>query len=227
MRNNSPAGPIPYGMMTRAVDWWNARCDAKAGLPALAGTERRLAYTPKLERLRHRAADAIEHELLRLEQERSAPLRSLAAVREQIPMAETVATAARSALSDASQPLSATDREQRRAGESRTDAAVVAKRRELAHDKRIAERAAALEDAERDLVRLRSTEADLVESIRRSEVVAAVRARRIHAHAWRRISAYWQHLVRRHPDGAALNAVLAVAEPDLPAWARYELTETS
>ena len=44
-------------------------------------------------------------------------------------------------------------------------------------------------------------------------------------HTWRRISAYWQHLVRRHPNGPALNAVLDVAEPDLPGWARYDLTE--
>jgi hypothetical protein len=222
-----PARPVPYGLAARAVDWWNARCDARAGLPAVDGGHpaRRLAYTPKLERLRHRAADAIEHELLRLERERATPARALAAVREQVPAAETVVAQARSALSDASRPLEETELQERRAGESRTDAAVVRKRRQLAHDRRIADRAAALDAAERELLRLRSTEADLVESIRRSELVAAARARRIHEHTWRRISAYWQHLVRRHPNGAALNAVLDVAGPDLPGWARYDLTE--
>lgn len=222
-----PARPIPYGMAARAVDWWNARSDARAGLPTLDGVQpaRRFTYTPKLERLRHRAADAIEHELLRLERERAAPARALAAVREQVPLAKTVVTQARSALSDASRPLEETELQERRAGESRTDAAVVRKRRQVAHDKRIADRAAALDAAERELLRLRSTEADLVETIRRSELVAAARARRIHEHTWRRISAYWQHLVRRHPNGAALNAVLDIAEPDLPGWARYDLTE--
>ncbi|GIJ59083.1 hypothetical protein [Virgisporangium aurantiacum] len=222
-----PARPIPYGIAARAVDWWDARSDARAGLPALDGGQaaRRFTYTPTLERLRHRAADAIEHELLRLERERAAPARALAAVREQVPMAETVVAKARSALSAASRPLDETDLRERRAGETRTDAAVVRKRRQLTHDKRVADREAALDAAERDLLRLRSTEADLVESIRRSELVAAARARRIHEHTWRRISAYWQHLVRRHPDGAALNAVLGIAEPDLPGWARYDLTE--
>ncbi len=222
-----PARPLPYGMAARAVDWWNARSDARAGLPAVDGvpTARRLTYTPKLERLRHRAAGAIEHELLRLERERAAPARALAAVRQQVPMAETVVAKARSALSDASRPLEETELQERRAGESRTDAAVVRKRRQLAHDKRIADREAALAAAEAELLRLRSAEADLVESIRRSELVAAARARRIHEHAWRRISAYWQHLVRRHPNGGVLNAALGVAEPDLPGWARYDLTE--
>src|SRR5690349_19886374 len=116
---NRPARPIRYGLAARAVDWWSARSEARAGLPSLDGaapalrpatgattavrgaappaavafsalpTRRQAAFTPKLERLRRSASDAIEHELLRLERERSAPARRLATVREELPAAET------------------------------------------------------------------------------------------------------------------------------------------
>lgn len=219
----APAKPISYRLPARIADWWHGRQDARAGLPSLkhqthSNVGRQIGFTPHLEKLRRMANDAMEHERLQLERECAEPANQLARVRTQLAAAEKALASATQALNNLRQPDEA-DLTRRRAGERKTDEAIVRKRRMAAYLQQRARLEAAVREAESQVAGLRLSAAELQERITRQEAVAAARARRIHEHAWRRIGAYWQRLVREHPSGEQLNHVLRPAGPDLPSWA--------
>ncbi|MFG3557842.1 hypothetical protein ACGGAQ_26020 [Micromonospora sp. NPDC047557] len=235
--DRQPAAPIPYRVTARLADWWNGRQDARAGLPAVdpapsgatdphreppplayAHDGRSVAFTPHLEKLRRMANDAINHELVQLQQELAEPAYQLARTEAQAVESERALAAATQALTALKAPDEA-ELSARRAGEQSTHDSVIRKRRLAPHLERKARLEAARRDAEEQVVRLRQTQAELRERIQRSRLVAAARARRIHEHSWRRIGSYWQRLVRKHPVGDQLNRTLRPGGPEIPAWA--------
>ncbi|MFG1760173.1 hypothetical protein [Micromonospora echinofusca] len=221
--DRTPAAPIRYRLTARLSDWWNGRQDARAGIPALDSefdpSGREHAFTPHLGTLQRTASDAMDHELLQLERERTDPARELASVVARAVAARQAITTATEALT-ALKPPSESELAARRAGETHTAEDVVRRRRMAGHLERRAALEATRRQAEEQLTGLLREEAVLRERISRLEAVAAARARRIHEYAWRRANSYWQRLVRRHPSGGQLNRALRPTGPDLPQWAQ-------
>jgi hypothetical protein len=60
--------------------------------------------------------------------------------------------------------------------------------------------------------------ARLTGAISARERLTRARVQLHHEHAQRRCRTYERHLVRRHPDGAALIPLLELGRPRLPAW---------
>ena len=65
-------------------------------------------------------------------------------------------------------------------------------------------------------------EADLglaLQEAQQHHQAAVIRVERIHEHIHRRLAVYRRALVRAHPDGAWVNAVLSPQAPEIPGWA--------
>ncbi|WP_158846635.1 hypothetical protein [Saccharothrix deserti] len=202
-----PAEPIRYALRHRWEDRAQGRRDGRAGLPAVDGD----GDTPWLRALRKLTEDAMAAELIVHEQVvaeltdlRGTAAAPLDALHDRLLRAE-----AWSAEADKEPDL-----DLRRLADDRHPA-------HLARNRRLAESLVVRDSAARGLFEVRRQVGDtahlvasLDREIDRAVEVARLRVARLHAHGCRRIAAYWQHVVRRHPDGAQLNARVTPREPE-------------
>jgi ABC transport system ATP-binding/permease protein len=216
-RPSEPYVPRNYPVHLRLVDRHHANRDAAAALPAL--DQEGALGTPMPEYLGRGAAALQQREWIRC-QEDCAELRAdLEIVRSQLAEAERTSAEAEAAVRELAAPATDEDLTRRRGGEDRTDESVVRTRRAQERSRRLAaSRATAARAAERAAaltVQLRQAETRI--AVRQE--LAAARAVHIHEQTMRRVVAYYRQLVRRHPDGARINAQLKLGGPELPSWA--------
>ncbi|MEJ2888074.1 hypothetical protein [Actinomycetospora aeridis] len=206
----------PYGWFARLRDRWQARADARVGLPSLEPG--RPAGTPVLEEYHQDFLARVHRERLRLDLEIAPMLETRATLAARIPETEDALARARARLDALPVLLDADQLTARRGGEADTAPDVVAARRAREHQ---ATRRPFVDEAARlhaQLTQMRVEWARLGSTIRACELVGATRVRRLHAQVMRRVSAYERHLVRRHPAGDRIGPALAAQHPVVPAW---------
>jgi len=224
-----PARPTRYRVADRVADAATGRRDGRRKIPYLppegtaptgAISTRRIDELRRvaLERTARERENAIDdcvplHQALEAAKSEAAAVTELAETRR----ADRVAAAER--LTDAQLT-------ERRSAEAELVETVVRARRGAARQRRI-------DKAESDLVALRQRQAAaeqqasmLQRLIADRWAAARTRAQRLHEHACRREAVYWQHLVRTHPDGARLNALIETIGPDLPEWVREPVEQS-
>ncbi|GAA3459473.1 ATP-binding cassette domain-containing protein [Saccharothrix longispora] len=206
---------VRYGPLARAGDWWHGWRDGRAVIPRPGSPS-----TPHRDVLLRRVQEEFEHERLRHEASWSPELDEVARLTSFRPHLVDRLSRAGEAVVRAAVPLSPEQLTTRRLGEERHGDAVVRLRRTREHARRLAAAEQVAEEAHRDLQAL---DAELEAARARTDQlmdVAAVRVRRAHQHAHRRIASYVRRLVRSHPDGARVLAGVDVDEPILPEWVR-------
>ncbi|MDX3455459.1 hypothetical protein PV396_26580 [Streptomyces sp. ME02-8801-2C] len=216
-RPSEPPVPWRYSFHLRMADRHHANRDASAGLPAV--DENGAVDTPTPEYLGRYAAALQQREWIRC-QEDCAELRAEAeVVRSRLTEAERASAQAETAARELAEPATEKDLTRRRGGEDRTDESVVRTRRARERSRRLtAARAAAAEAAARTAaLSIQARQAEARIAVR--EELAGARAVHIHQQTLRRVVAYYRQLVRRHPDGARINAQLKEGGPELPDWA--------
>ena len=224
-RPSGPDGPSPsatgsplprYGWVARGRDWWQARADARAGLPSLEPG--RPVGTPALEEFHQMFLARVHRERLRVDLEVSPMHQTRATLAARLPETEEALARARARLDALPVLLESDQLAVRRGGEGETADDVVAARRAREHE---ATRRPLVDEGARlhsQLTQMRVEFARLGSSIRACELVGATRVRRLHAQVMRRVSAYERHLVRRHPAGDRIGPALAAQHPVVPGW---------
>jgi hypothetical protein len=214
---SATGSPMPrYGWLARARDRWQARADARAGLPSLEPG--RPIGTPALEEFHQIFLARVHRERLRVDLEVSPMHQTRATLTARIPETEDALARARARLDGMPVLLDADQLAARRGGEGETADDIVAARRAREHE---ATRRPLVDEGARlhaQLTQMRVEYARLGSAIRACELVGATRVRRLHAQVMRRVSAYERHLVRRHPAGDRIGPALAAQHPVVPGW---------
>lgn len=212
---------ITYWPWTRWADAYQGRRDGLAEVP---GRSLRLpaagpATTPHREVLIRQARDAFGYEHLAYQAEAAGTHRDILAARVRKGHASDRLGWAQAELDEESRPLGPHEETRRRLGEERHPQTVILTRRRREQRRLVAragrERASAageLAEAEAELERL-------TEQARQQHKAAVTRVERIHDHVHRRLAVYRRALVRAHPEGAWVNAVLSPLTPEKPGWA--------
>lgn len=226
MWDTKPHKPTFYGPIARLADRFAGRGDGKAAIPALPigpaeVIDAQAGTTPYLEIRRRHFLDHSEREYRQMLIDIEPVFRQLAALRQDIEAAEEKVTEIRERL-DSIPPLPAEAvLASRNVVEQHADETLVRARRLREHDARRAKVLAEEQQAVEKIRALRIEEARLTEMIAAREQILATRVRQLHEHALGRCSTYMRHLVRKHPDGAALIPFLYLARPALPDWFQH------
>lgn len=206
--------PVKYDTFARFADWFHGWRDGRVGIPRL--TEPPLS-TPHREVLIRLANEAFEHERLAHEARCVADRQRVASATLAHEQAGAALARARQRLLACPVPDDAALTARRPGEEQRKEQMIRLRRtREYARLRaaREGEVRAALareETAARDLAAAR-------EALRRHELVADVRVRRVHEHIHRRMATYRRRLVRGHPNGPLISEAMDVLFPHLPDW---------
>jgi hypothetical protein len=224
--DTKPHKPIFYGPVARLADRFAGRGDGEAALPALpVGSaeviDAQAGTTPYLEiRLRH-FLDHSEREHRQMLIDIEPVLHQLVVLRQDIVATNEKVTETRKRL-DGIPPVPAEAvLASRNVVEQHAEEVLVRARRLREHDARLAKVLAEEQQAVEKIRALRIEEARLTEMIAAREQILATRVRQLHEHTLRRCGTYMRHLVRRHPDGAALIPFLYLARPALPDWLQH------
>lgn len=211
--------PIRYGPFARVADWYQGWRDGWSGIPHRPRTRGHRVTTAHREVLIRRAQDAFDHEYLRMEALLHGPgqTRVDAEARRQGSLAMLDRAEAENAV--LSRPLSPADLAWRRAGEKVADPRIVAERRRREQHRRRMGVLGIVRDVRRELTDAESRLARAEHEVALQREVTYARVRRIHEHTHRRLAAYRRRLVRSHPDGAWVNQVMGVLDPEVPRWA--------
>jgi hypothetical protein len=225
-RDSRPEKPIFYGPFARLVDRQSGIKDGRAGILAMpldagAGTGPASAVSPFLEIRRCEFLDRSERERRCMERDLADVYQRWEALRREIAGADEAIAEIRKRLDDTPERPDEAALTRRNVVERDADEALVRARRVREH--------AAVRDlvvaAEREAIEamraMRIEEARLAESISSRERILDSRVRQLHEHTRRRCGTYKQHLVRAHPDGAAVIPYLDLALPQLPGWLRH------
>jgi ABC transport system ATP-binding/permease protein len=224
--DTKPHKPIIYGPVARLADWFAGRGDGKAAIPALPVgpaevIDGQAGRTPYLEIRRRHFLDRSEREHRHMLSDLEPVRHQLAAVRRDIAGSEEKVAELRKRL-DSIAPVPAEEvLASRNVVEQHIPDELVRARRQREYDARHAKVQADLEQAAAKLRGLRVEEAQLAGMIITREQILAARIRQLHEHTLRRCGTYTRHLVRKHPDGAALIPFLYLARPGLPDWFQH------
>jgi hypothetical protein len=221
--DTKPQKPIFYGPLARLADRFVGRGDGNAAIPEITAAqldvaEPRPVTTPYLEIRRRHFLDRSEREHRHALNDLAPVQRQLAAVQQEIAGGEEKLASIRKRLQAIPEQPTDMALNTRNVVEQNIDKALVhARRRREHHAARAAVVAEEQQAAERLRV-LRVEEARLIKAIATRKEILGTRVRQLHEHTLRRCGTYRHHLVRRHPEGAALIPYLNLALPDLPDW---------
>lgn len=213
--------PHRYGLLARYSDWRHAGLDARARVPDPEGEGPVLTQTlVMLERL---ASDVAALEYRRYQEDTASHRSALARNRAQHEIALRARQAAETRLREVSEPLSEEELAKRRPGDEAISESLVRERRMREHRRRIEQAQKELDAAEARVAHLVQEAAILTTELRSRFDIARASVERIHEYVRRRRAAYWRRLVRRHPDGERINALLRIEPtaqdwPALPDW---------
>jgi hypothetical protein len=220
--DTKPHKPIPYWPGARLADRFAGRGDGNAAIPELPApgevVDPHAATTPYLEIRRRHYLDRSEREHRHMLNDLEPVHRELAALREDIAGGDEKVSEIRKRLDAIPEEPDEAALKRRNVVEQQIDEALVHARRRREHH---AGRARVLAEEQQALDRVRALrveEARLAETIASRKEILATRVRQLHEHTLRRCGTYRHHLVRRHPDGAALIPFLDLALPTLPDW---------
>jgi hypothetical protein len=214
-----PARPIRYWLPTRSADAFNGWRDGRRGLPEVSGDEGRPPGTQRLAEIHGMTLSGSSAERLTFRARESAIREAREAARSRFEGAAGKLESAWSARQWVQRAPEEADLTSRRIGEPDLSAVEVRRRRRAEYDRRLrraAEEYLAAQTAN-DTARHELELLDELLVVHRS--IGLIRERRVREHALRRAALYWRHLVRVHPDGAALNGRLNPVGDDLPRWA--------
>jgi ABC transport system ATP-binding/permease protein len=224
-------GQIRYGLFARFADWFNGLRDGLSRIPerpprtfrpnTVAPPTRppRRVTTPHREYLIRMAQDGFAHERIRFEAAQAESQRRLAETRIRLARREEALARAATEVAEASVPLIDAELNERRLAEAHRPLILVRRRRRIGHQRRInrVTREHRTAEQEHDVARTAHDQAQI--DVDQQHEIARGRVRRIHEHIQLRIAAYKRVLVRTHQDGAWVNHVLGVLEPEIPGWA--------
>ncbi len=221
--DTKPHKPIFYSPAARLADRFAGRGDGNAAIPDLpAGPvdiiDAQAATTPYLEIRRRHFLDRSEHEHRHMLNDLEPVRRQLAALPQDIAGGEEKVTEIRKRLAAIPEKPDEATLNSRNAVEQHIDQALARARRQREHHARRAKVVAEEQQAAEKVRALRVEEARLTGMITAREQILAARVRQLHEHTLRRCGTYRHHLVRKHPDGAALIPFLNLALPTLPDW---------
>jgi len=224
--DTKPHKPIFYGPVARLADRFAGRGDGKAAIPALPVgpaevIDAQAGTTPYLEIRRRHFLDHSEREYRQMLIDIEPVFRQLAALRQDIVAVGEKVTEIRERPGSIPPVPAEAVLASRNVAEQRADEVLVRARRQREHDARRAAVLAEEQQAVEKIRALRIEEARLTEMIAAREQILATRVRQLHEHALRRCGTYMRHLVRKHPDGAALIPFLYLARPALPDWFQH------
>lgn len=206
--------PVKYGSFARFADWFHGWRDGRVGIPRL--TEPPLS-TPHREVLIRLADEAFEYERLTHEARCVADRQRVARTTLAHEQTEAALARARQRLLACPVPDEAALTE-RRPGEEQRKEQMIRLRRTREYARLWAAREGEVRAA---LAREEAAARDLVaaqEALRRHELVADVRVRRVHEHIHRRMATYRRRLVRGHQNGPLVSEAMDVLFPHLPDW---------
>ena len=213
--------PIRYGQWRRWTDAFHGRRDGRAGIPAKlpAGAPAGPVTTPHREALIRLAQDAFSYEHLAYTRLVAEPHRRIRAEQARLEAARSALTWAMLGFDADARTLTAAETTRRRLGEEHQPETVIVQRRRNDHQKLLSRSRSAVTRAQADIAAI---EADLglaLQEAQQHHQAAVIRVERIHEHIHRRLAVYRRALVRAHPDGAWVNAVLSPQAPEIPGWA--------
>jgi hypothetical protein len=201
-------------MLSRILDWWCARRDARQEIGALLITP---VGPPHLARIGQLGVAEIEREWLRYRAEVSGSLQDLVRARARFAATNEALAAAEQRSRELVEPTEA-ELTHRTGGEERTAVGVIRDRRLAEHRRRCLEAEGSTEQL-REEWRQRQAEVEgLHASVADRFTVARARAGAVSTEVARRRLAYLSHLVRRHPDGARIAASARTDFPECPEW---------
>ncbi|MEU5907873.1 ATP-binding cassette domain-containing protein [Micromonospora sp. NPDC047467] len=214
--------PIRYGPFARGADWYQGWRDGRSGIPHRPRSRGHRVTTAHREVLIRRAQDAFDHEYLRMEALLFGAGQAMAGAEARKRGNTALLRRVETENAELAHELTPEELGRRRAGEKAADPRIVADRRKREQHKRRMSMLALFRDAYREV-----TDAEVKLALARREAavqreVAYARVRRIHEHSHRRLAAYRRRLVRSHPDGAWVNQVMGVLDPEIPQWALPE-----
>ncbi|RSM65236.1 hypothetical protein DMH04_49615 [Kibdelosporangium aridum] len=208
-----------YGPFARLADVWHGWRDGRQGIPA---THRVKMRTPHHTVLILRAEEAFDHEWLVCAAAIEPYLDEFAAQAARLELAKTEFSQAEANLAALVEP---TEEElgEARFGEERRSATAIQRRRRREFEARRRELKAAVAACAGRVESAEGVVTRINERIRREVKVASVRVIRLHEHAHRRLATYHRVLIRFHPDGELVAAVLDSSQPELPEWVERAL----
>ncbi|WP_328458404.1 hypothetical protein [Amycolatopsis sp. NBC_00438] len=231
-RSDRSDRPLRYGPMARTSDWLCAGRDGRAGLPEVvqpaippspeAGGENAAPWTtPRTVFLGQLGRGRAEAEWLLYQKDVAESQVRLTRVRANRGTAARDLAAAEQRLADLAEPTEEELRT-RTSGEERTDGSVLVARRRRDHtDRRVR--------LEQEVARIRGTLtecdieiAELRERIRVRFERARTGADLIGAYVQRRCAAYLTRLVRKHPEGKQVGALVRSGWHDRPRWSTWD-----
>lgn len=213
--------PIRYGQWKRWTDAFQGWRDGRAGIPGKlsAGAAPGPITTPHREALIRQAQDAFGYEHLAYRRLVAGPHRQIVADRARLEAARSALAWAVLGLDTDSRALTAAETTRRRLGEEHHPETVIVQRRLQDHHKLLGRTRAAVTRAQADVAAIETDLAQAMQEAQQHHQAAIVRVERIHEHIHRRLAVYRRALIRAHPDGAWVNAVLSVRAPEIPGWA--------
>jgi hypothetical protein len=224
--DTKPGKPIRYGLGARFADRFAGRGDGNAAIPDLPtiptdGADPQPVTTPYLDIRRHHFLDSSERERRHMLKDLEPVYHQLAAVRQKIAGGMEKVDQARKRLADIPQEPDDAALNTRNVLEQHIHPSLVHARRRREHHARRAPFLADEQQATADLRALQVEEARLVKVIATRKEILNTRVQQLHKHTLRRCGTYRHHLVRKHPDGAALISFLDLALPSLPDWLQH------
>jgi ABC-type multidrug transport system ATPase subunit len=213
--------PIRYSQGKRWTDAFHGRRDGRAGIPAKlpAGAAAGPVTTPHREALIRLAQDAFSYEHLAYTRLVAEPHRRIMAERARLDAARSALTWAMLGFDADARTLTAAETTRRRLGEEHQPETVIVQRRRIDHQKLLSRTRSAVTRAQADVAAIEAGLELALQEAQQHHQAAVIRVERIHEHIHRRLAVYRRALVRAHPDGAWVNAVLSPEAPEIPGWA--------
>jgi hypothetical protein len=221
--DDSPLGPIPYGIMARLADMWAARRDGNADVPRLPSTHGlpdpdnpRHGITPYLEVRNREFRESAEREKHRMLSELRDIFHQRAELQQQIAGEDAKAYTLHQFV--ANMPQGPAEPDRRNVLELHLPESLVRARRQREHLAEKAKLVAQELEARNNASELRAREARLAETIAHRERQMHARVRQILEYSLRRCGTYMHHIVHHHPDSGAVIPYLRLALPSEPDW---------
>jgi hypothetical protein len=205
---------VRYGPVTRCVDWWCARRDAKLDADALFTTG---TLTPHMVLIGRLGLGYIEQEWLGYRSDVADDLEGLSIARARHAAATKALALAELELREGSD-LSDEQLTRRVGGEERTAVSVIRNRRLAEHRRRAEEAATRTQQLLNDWEQSQGSIGRLTDLVQARFRLAQARAYAAAGYVFRRRTCYLSHLIRRHPDGKRIGQLTRADFVESPQW---------